>query len=64
MPAEAIAGSLAQELLDRTASYENQARAVGSSLNASRLLGDAFAEGVIPNPLDPKRGASDHILSL
>lgn len=26
VPAEAIAGSLAQELLDRTASYENQAR--------------------------------------
>lgn len=63
VPAEAIAGSLAQELLDRTASYENQARAVGSSLNAYRLLADAFAEGVITNPLDPKRGASDHILS-
>ncbi|MGY3444172.1 MULTISPECIES: hypothetical protein [unclassified Bradyrhizobium] len=63
VPAEAIAGSLAQELLDRTASYGNEVRAVGSSLNAYKFLADAYAVGVVTNPLDPKRGASDHILS-
>lgn len=63
VPAEAVAGSLAQELLDRTASYGNEVKAVGSSLNAYKFLTDAYAVGVVTNPLDPTRGASDHILS-
>ncbi|MGY3691453.1 hypothetical protein ACVIGA_001533 [Bradyrhizobium sp. USDA 3240] len=63
VPAEAIAGSLAQELLDRTASYWNEARAVGSSFHAYKSLADAYAAGVAMNPLNPERGASDYILN-
>src|SRR5882757_1823349 len=62
IPAEAIAGSLAQEQLDQTASSWNQMKAIGSSFYAKEFLAKAYAVGLATNPFDPEQGASDYIL--
>ncbi|WP_420965176.1 hypothetical protein [Bradyrhizobium sp. B120] len=62
VPAEAIAGALAQEQFDQTASYENEMKAYLSSLYADMSLGTAYARGLARNPFNAERGASDHIL--
>lgn len=51
VPAEAIAGSLAQEQFDQTASHWNQMKARLSSLDADGFLSAAYAVGrsVIPS---------------
>lgn len=52
VPAEAIAGSLAQEQFDQTASSWNQAKALGSSLYAKEFLAKAYAIGLATTRLN------------
>lgn len=62
VPAEEIAGSLAQEQLDQTANYWNEVRRAGSTYLAIRFLGEALEGGAKINPSDPLQGASSYIL--
>ncbi|AUC98407.1 hypothetical protein CWS35_32250 [Bradyrhizobium sp. SK17] len=62
VPAEAIAGALAQEQFDQTASYENEMKAHLSSLYANMSLGKVYARGLAKSPFNAERGASDLIL--
>ncbi|MBR0756574.1 hypothetical protein JQ604_30720 [Bradyrhizobium jicamae] len=62
VPAEAIAGSLAQEQFDQTASSWNEMKARLSSFNADGFLAAAYAVGRATNPSNPEQGASDFIL--
>lgn len=62
VPAEAIAGALAQELSDQTDSLTNYGKMVGSSAFAHLFLDGMFLEGVATNPFHPAQGASDRIL--
>lgn len=62
VPAEAIAGSLAQEQFDQTASYWNEVKRTGSTYLAIRFLGEALERGAKINPSDPLQGASSYIL--
>ncbi|MHC2461071.1 hypothetical protein [Bradyrhizobium embrapense] len=61
VPAEAIAGALAQEQFDQTASYENEMKAYLSSLYADTSLGIDYARGLARNLFNAERGASDYI---
>lgn len=63
VPAEAIAGSLAQEQFDQTASYWNEVKRVGSSYWAIQFLREALERGAKINPSDPRQGASSYILN-
>jgi hypothetical protein len=62
VPAEAIAGALAQELSDQTSSVKNYGKMVGSSAYARLFLDRMFLEGMARNPFHPTQGASDRIL--
>jgi hypothetical protein len=60
--AEAIAGSVAQEQFDQTASYWNEVKRAGSSYWATHFLREALERGAKINTSDPRQGASSYIL--
>jgi len=62
VPAEAIAGSLAQEQFDQDASFVNEFKAAGSSAYAHGFLATMYAKGLATHPFDPQLGASNFIL--
>jgi hypothetical protein len=62
VPAEAIAGSLAQEQFDQNASFVNEFKVAGSSAVADAFLSGMYVEGSATNPADPQLGASNLIL--
>ncbi|MBH5400898.1 hypothetical protein HZZ13_24420 [Bradyrhizobium sp. CNPSo 4010] len=62
VPAEAIAGALAQEQFDQQDSLTNYARMVGSAVLAREFLDRMFIDGRTRNRLHPTQGASDIIL--
>lgn len=55
VPAEAIAGALAQEQFDQTASYENEMKAYLSCLYANMSLGTVYARGLAKSPFNAER---------
>src|ERR1700722_10572221 len=63
VPAEAIAGALAQEQFDQTSSFVNVMKAAGSSLYANTFLSAVYKEGSETNPSNPELGASNIILN-
>jgi len=62
VPAEAIAGALAQELSDQKASLMNYGRMLGSAAYAHLFLEAMFIAGSVRKPFNRNQGASDNIL--
>lgn len=62
VPAEAIAGALAQEQFDQKSSLENYGKMVISTAGAHAFLEAMFIAGMARSPFNPNRGASDTIL--
>ncbi|MDA9437622.1 hypothetical protein XH98_00525 [Bradyrhizobium sp. CCBAU 51745] len=63
VPAEAIAGALAQEQFDQKNSWINHGKMALSAADAGAFLTAMLVGGMVRNPFNPSQGASDNILN-